>query len=127
MAVVVVCYFIRGIIAYHGNIIPPCIFSFIEQNIDPCITRIVFVRTYVNLSPNFRIDSNPLHASAPPSSASSSYSSPPWLGAVKFFAPTILRLPHHISLITAPSLRWSLAMGLSYSKTVIYFSSLRQI
>jgi hypothetical protein len=40
------------------------------------------------------------------------------------FAP-ILRLPNHIPLITAPSLRWSLAMlamGLIYSRTIIYFS-----
>jgi hypothetical protein len=43
------------------------------------------------------------------------------------FSSTILRLPHHIPLIAAPSLRWSLAMGLIYSKTIIYFSSLRQI
>jgi hypothetical protein len=62
-----------------------------------------------------------------PSSVSSSYFSPPWLGAVKIFSPTILRLLHHIPLTTAPSLRWSLAMGLIYSKTIIYISSLRQI
>jgi hypothetical protein len=43
------------------------------------------------------------------------------------FSPTNLRLPHHIPLITAPSLRWSLAMGLIYTKAIIYFSSLRQI
>jgi hypothetical protein len=30
----------------------------------------------------------------------------------EIFSPTIFRLPHHIPLITAPSLRWSLAMGL---------------
>jgi hypothetical protein len=34
---------------------------------------------------------------------------------------------HHILLITAPSLRWSLAMGMINTKTIIYFSSLRQI
>jgi hypothetical protein len=45
---------------------------------------------------------------------SPSYSSPPWLGAVKIFSPTNLRLPHHIPLITAPSLWWSLAMELIY-------------
>jgi hypothetical protein len=60
-------------------------------------------------------------------SSISSYSSPPSLGAVKMFWATMLRLPHHIPLITAPSLRWTLAMGLSYSKTVIYFPSLWQI
>jgi hypothetical protein len=62
-----------------------------------------------------------------PSSVSSSYSSPPWLGAVKIFSPTNLRLPHHIPLITAPSLRWSLAMGMIDTKTIINFSFLRQI
>jgi hypothetical protein len=34
---------------------------------------------------------------------------------------------HHIPLITAPSLRWSPAMGMINTKTIIYFSSLRQI
>jgi hypothetical protein len=57
----------------------------------------------------------------------SSYSSPPWLGAVKIFSPTNLRLPHHIPLITAPSLRWSRAMGMINTKTIINFSFLRQI
>jgi hypothetical protein len=57
------------------------------------------------------------------SSVSFSSSSPPWLGAVKIFSLTILHLPHHIPLITALSLWWSVAMELIYSKMIIYFSS----
>jgi hypothetical protein len=56
------------------------------------------------------------------SSVSFSYSSPPWLGAVKKKIAPILRLSHHIPLITAPSLQWCLAMGLIYSM-IIYFDS----
>jgi hypothetical protein len=41
---------------------------------------------------------------------------------VKIFLPANLRIPHHMPHITAPSLRWCLAMGLIYSKTIIYFS-----
>jgi hypothetical protein len=33
--------------------------------------------------------------------------------------PTDLRLPTHIPLITAPSLMWSVGMGLIYPKTII--------
>jgi hypothetical protein len=46
---------------------------------------------------------------------------------MKIFLPTNLPLPDRIPLITAPSLRWSLAMEMINTMTIINFSALRQI